>query len=270
MIKEALARQGFVHSQLELEYPGLHSLHINYLTFQKKLSGHLAQVELNNIVLEYQISRLIHGNFTRILIGNGTVALSSIASSEPEPLAESSELPPKQPLTVDELLKPLPPLPFQELVLGDVLIHREQAKDPLQDLTLNGSVNGENGFLNSHFIIEGPHIPAYELTWSGTSIGDAFLRLKSQKTPLPLIFFRSQKTQIQDTLDLQGSLEVDLSKMVKFVELFFPVHADITNLKGTIQATLERLSPEIHASRIRYGTKSRKGGRQLSGKYGSA
>ena len=129
-------------------------------------------------------------------------------------------------------------------MLGDVLIHRDQAKDPLQDLTLNGSVNGENGFLNSHFIIEGPHIPAYELTWSGTSLGDAFLRLKSQKTPLPLIFFRSQKTQIQDTLDLQGSLEVDLSKIVKFVELFFPVHADITNLKGTIQATWKGSLPK--------------------------
>ena len=223
LVKEVLAQQGFARVHIDLGYPDLHSLHINHLAFEKNVSENFAQVELNNIDLEYQIPRLIHGNLSRVLIGNGTIVLSSSASPEPADSTDSFESNPKRSPTIEEFLKPLPPLPFEELVLGNVMIHRDQAEDPLQDVTLNGSVNGRNGLLNSYFTVQGPQIPLYELTLSGTAIGDTSFTLGAPtSSSIPLISFRSQKLKSKILLTFRDRLKRTLRKSSSLLNYFFP------------------------------------------------
>ncbi len=257
LVKEGLTQQGFKNVTIRIGYPNTVVLPIHILDFEKNVSGELYHATFRNVDLEYHISRLLKGQLQRIVIGNGELVISSPASpsipTTPVPKdVNSSSPPPTTSLTIEEIFAPLPMPPFEELIVGEVSIHRSQIDNPLQQILVKGSLNTRNGTLHSHIDIQGPDISDYEITLSGESLGDANIAVLSPRSTQPtLIRFTSQATRVNDNIQLQASLNIDIANVAKLVQLFYPVDHSLTQMTGTITADWNGTLPrEVSADAI--------------------
>ncbi|WP_454060843.1 intermembrane phospholipid transport protein YdbH family protein [Candidatus Nitrospira salsa] len=237
-LTEGLKQHGFRHVSIQLGYPTTQTLTIHKLAFEKDLAEETYQGTFKNIKFEYHLSQLFNGHVSQITIESGDFIIkpaSAISTTEKERNGPSSSQ--DSSFTTDELLSPLPMLPFEQLLVGDISIDHTQATDPLQHILVAGTVDARNQELRTHFNIQGANIPDYEITLSGTSIGDLNLVILSPaSTPPTLARITSQATRIDQTLQLQGSLNIDIPNVLKLAELFVSVEHDLSQMTGNIAA----------------------------------
>lgn len=239
LLTEGLTQQGLQHVTVQLGYPTTQDLHINVLAFEKEISGERFQVTLHDINLEYQTSELLKGQLERITVGGGTLVIKSTITvaapgTQTTNIPASGEAPS---LTIDQLLAPFPMPPFEQLIVGEITIQRSDAHDPLQHILMNGSIDTSNGLLSSHFDIQGPHIPHYTITLSGTSIGDATFSILSPISTEPtLLNFSSQAIRNDKNMQLKGNLNIDIPNMVTLAKLFVPIDHELSQITGRLSA----------------------------------
>ncbi|GJL56601.1 MAG: hypothetical protein NPIRA02_37330 [Nitrospirales bacterium] len=238
VLTEALTQQGFTHVSIRLGYPTTHSLPIHMLTFQKDIAEASYQGTFHNIEMTYQLPQLFDGQLAQIVIGNGELAIKPVSSKPPAEQAPASFSAPHSPsFTIDEMLLPFPRLPFEQLIIGHIAIDRSLGDDPLQHIRVDGTVDTRQEALHTHFFIQGANIPDYDITLSGTSIGDISLAMLSPaSTPPTLARMTSHATRIADTVQVQGSLDIDIPNVIKLVKLFVPIERDFLQMSGTIIA----------------------------------
>ncbi len=239
LLTEGLTQQGLQNVTVQLDYPTTQNLRINLLAFEKELSGERFQVTLHDITLEYQASELFKGQLERIEVGGGTLVIESIQSTA-TPVTQNSNIPASgdaPPLTIDQLLAPFPMPPFKQLVVGEISIHHSDTHDPLQHILMNGTIDTSSGILRSNFDIQGPHIPHYTMTLSGTSIGDGTFTILAPTTSQPtLIHFSSQATRLAKNMQLEGDFNIDIPNIVKLAKLFVPIDHELSQITGSLSA----------------------------------
>ena len=242
LLSEGLTQQGFKHVTIRLGYPRADSLQIHVLAFEKKVSGKLYQVALNDIDVAYQLSQLLSGQLEKVAIGSGKLSIGSptLSPTSTTRIPTDTNVPSSKQapsLTVEELLAPFPMPPFKQLILGEVSIHHSEVDDPLQHILVKGSLDTRKETLLCHIDIRGSHIPSYEITLSGTSIGNATFSVLSPTSAHPtLLRFSSETTRVDKDLQSQGSLNIDIPNVLKLGKLFFPVDLDLSQMTGTITA----------------------------------
>jgi len=238
VLTTGLKQQGFKHVSIRLGYPTTHTLPIYQLTFEKDLADETYSVTFNNMAIEYQLPQLFNGHVSQLTIESGECIIqpaSSLSTTEKEK-SHSPSLPSPS-LTTDKLLTPFPLLPFDQLLVGDISIVRPQAEDSLQQIRVSGRLDADHKELRTRLTVQGTHIPDYEITLSGTSIGDVRVDILSPtSTPQTLAHVTSQVTPIDQTLQIQGKLNIDIPNVLKLIKLFFPVDHDLSQMTGTITA----------------------------------
>ncbi|GJL63927.1 MAG: hypothetical protein NPIRA04_25810 [Nitrospirales bacterium] len=237
-LTEGLQQQGFKHVSIQLGYPTTQALNIHKIAFEKDIAEETYQGTFKNIEFEYHLSQLFHGHVSHITIESGELIIkptAAVSATERKRKRPSTSQDPS--FTTDGLLSPFPTLPFEQLLIGDISIARTQAIDPLQHILVTGTVDARNQELRTQFNIQGPNIPSYEIVVSGTSISDLNLVILSQaSTPPTLAHMTSQATRVDQTLQLHGSLNVDISNVLKLAKLFVSVDHDLSQMIGNIAA----------------------------------
>ncbi len=240
-----MKQHGFTHVSIRLGYPTTHSLPIHRLAFQKDIAEASYQGTFQNIEITYQFPQLFDGQVAQIVIGSGNLDIKPLSSDLPTEKEQKGLSAPQSPsFTIDEMLSPFPRLPFEQLMIGQISIDRSLGDDPLQHIRVDGTVDTRQERLHTHLTIQGADIPDYDITLSGTSIGDISLAMLSpDSTPPTLARMTSHATRIADTVQVQGSLDIDIPNVIKLVKLFFPVERDFLQMTGTIAANWNGTTP---------------------------
>lgn len=247
ILTKELNNRGYENVHVKLDYPGWQSTVVRVLSFQKALVGQRVTLTLNDVALDYHIPQLISGTITRIHIPNASVEISSTVphSSPTDPSHGLTEISGATALTVGEMTRPLPPLPFKQLNIDSLLIHQTQTTGPFQQMLISGALMNMKGTLNGAFTFQGQHIPPYQLSISGKQLGDMEIVLQSPAlSTTPVLRFASTLHQSENGVQLKGMFQTDVRQLSTVLMPFAPASRALENVTGMVTANWTSSVPQ--------------------------
>jgi hypothetical protein len=247
-LKYFLYRQGYHHVSVQLRYPGWHTLHMPFLSFQKDLDGEFLLVTVQDSQLQYDIGTLFSGSIPRLTIPNASVSWRSRGGDNGQ-ACEPSQTTPAGPgqlasMTIGQLLQPLPELPVRELVVEQVHVFRECATGPLRDVRISGTLHKAGASADGTVVFQGAGSAAYRLTFAVSPLGGLDATLQTEPAaPNPIVAMQSQVRQDPSGMQLEGQASVDFAQLAPFLALVLPLGEDLQNVAGTMQATWTVTAP---------------------------
>ncbi|NKB80912.1 MAG: hypothetical protein GKS05_03245 [Nitrospirales bacterium] len=232
-----LQRQGFQRVTIKLGYPTFERFSIPVVSLETELWGQIVTLRLNRNEVNYHMAQLFSGMVDRIHFRTISLEMRPTPSDE-APIAQMQALPSAHhpPQTIAELVAPLPILPFREMLVDSMSIHRIQHSGPFQQVSLSGQVTHETGKLTGAFVFQGPNIPSYTFSFSGQPPQDIQVTLQSSASSQPTISLTSTLHRAETDMQLRGSAETDVPKLIEFLTLFLPLNKEWDMASGTLTA----------------------------------
>ena len=204
-----LHRQGYHHVTVQLGYPGWHTLHVPFLSFQKELDGESLSVTVQDSRLQYDIGALFSGRVHRLIIPDASVILRRRGGNDGQACGQSQTVTagPGQlaSVTVGQLLQPLPDLPWRELVVEQVHVFRECATGPLRDVRISGTLHKTGASADGTVVFQGAGSAAYRLTFAGSHLGGLDATLQTEPAaPSPIVAMQSHVRQAHPAYNLRA------------------------------------------------------------------
>ncbi|MCA9471588.1 MAG: YdbH domain-containing protein [Nitrospirales bacterium] len=250
LLQEELSKNGFKHITIQLGYPRTNTFQVQELAFEKDIAETLYKCTLHDMTFTYRLTELFNGQLQHIAIERGSVTIGRPVAADVstgQDVTDETSASPEQapPLTLDELLKPFPILPFSQLRIGEISIHRSSDDSPLQNISLSGTLDHHDGKWQAQIGVDGAEIPSYEFTLSGTSLGDAMVSLHSPTTtPSTLAQFSSQAKPVADNTHIQGTLTANIGNVITLAERFYPIDQELSKLAGTLSLSWTSTIPQ--------------------------
>ena len=232
-----LRTQGFQHVNIELGYPTFERVPTPVVSMETDLFGQMVTLRMDRSEVTYDFALLLSGMVDRIHFR--TISLDMRPLKPDEKLALNNTVPQSRqrpPQTIAELLNPLPILPFRELLVDKMSIHRVQHRGPFQQVSLSGIAKHETGKLSGLFMFEGPDISSYTFSFSGQFPSDIHAVLQSSASSQPMINLTSTLTRFETDMRLHGSAKMDVQKLLPFLKLFLPLNKEWETASGTLTA----------------------------------
>jgi hypothetical protein len=247
-LKYFLHRHGYHHVTVQLGYPGWHTLHVPFLSFQKDLDGESLSVTVQHSRLQYDIGALFSGYIHRLTIPNASVSWRGRGGNNGQ-ACEPSQTTTAGPgqlasVTVGQLLQPLPALPARELVVEQVHVFRECATGPLRDVRISGTLHKAGAAADGTVVFQGAESAAYRLTFAVSPLGGLDATLQTEPAaPSPIVAIQSHVRQGPSSIQLEGMATTDFAQLAPFLALVLPLGVELQNITGTMQATWTVTAP---------------------------
>jgi hypothetical protein len=241
-LKYFLHRHGYHHVTVQLGYPGWHTLHVPFLSFQKDLDGESLSVTVQDSRLQYDIGALFSGYIHRLTIPNASVSWRSRGGNNGQ-ACEPSQTTTAGPgqlasMSIGQLLQPLPELRARELVVEQVHVFRECATGPLRDVRISGTLHKAGAVADGTVVFQGAGSAAYRLTFAVSPLGGLNATLQTEPAaPSPIVAMQSHVRQDLSGMQLEGRANTDFAQLAPFLALLLPLGEDLQKVAGTMQAT---------------------------------
>lgn len=237
-----LSQYGYERVIVQLGYPGIGGIHVPVVSLQQNLGGETLLMSLTNVEIRYSLPKLVRGHVDSVILPDVAVQVLTThrqSADEVGDVTESEEEAddelPWNFLTVNDLLRRLPILPFDELRLDRVSIFREKATGPLRKVTISGSVRYREGEVNGHLSFQGQNTVFYGLTISGSSASTWSAVLVSQRLhTVPIVSWESQAHSIGEQIQVKGRLDVNVREFAPFIALLVPIGPDLGKVTGRV------------------------------------
>ncbi|MDH4243609.1 MAG: hypothetical protein OEV38_07605, partial [Nitrospira sp.] len=241
LLAQKLRDFGYSHVILQLSYPGLKQIRVPVLSFQEDWGEEQLIVSLMNTEIQYDLSQLLQGRTSRIVLREATVQILNTpttgrlqedgrSSEEVDDDASLLSL-----ITAGDLLRSLPILPFEELQLDHLSFFREQATGPLRRVTIAGSLTYSNRELGGHLSFRGLDTASYGLVVVGNSASTWSAILSSQRPHAsPIVAWQSQAQPSGSPIQVNGRLQVNVQELAPFIALLVPIGPELEKVTGHI------------------------------------
>lgn len=241
VLAEGLRNRGYSNVILQLGYPGWKQLHIPVVSFQEDLGGERLIVSLMNVEIRYDLSQLLQGHVSRIMLREAAIqvlnapSLGSVTENNKQIDKTDHDQSPWSWLTAGDLLQSVPILPFDELQLDHLTIFREQATGPLRRVTITGSLTYSGAELGGHLSFRGLDTASYGLVVVGNSASTWSAILASQRTQAtPILAWQSQAHPSGSQVQITGRLQVNVQELAPFIALMVPIGPELEKVTGHI------------------------------------
>ncbi len=241
LLAEELRDLGYRHVILQLSYPGWKHIRVPVLSFQEDLGEERLIVSVMNTELQYDVSQLLQGRTSRIVVRDATIQVLNTPSTDPlgEDERSTTEVDndpsPLSVITASDLLRSLPILPFKELQLDHLSFFREQATGPLRKVTVTGSLTYSGGELGGHLSFRGLDTASYGLVVVGNSASTWSAILSSQRPHAsPIVAWQSQAQPSGSQIQVNGRLQVNVQELAPFIALLVPIGPELEKVTGHI------------------------------------
>ena len=241
LLAEGLRNRGYSNVILQLGYPGWKQLHIPVISFQEELSEERLIVSLMNAEIRYDLSQLLQGRVSRIVLREAAVqvlnapSIGSLKGENSRIDKTDHEQSPWSWLTAGDLLRSVPILPFDELQLDHLTIFREQATGPLRRVTITGSLTHSGAELGGHLSFRGLDTASYGLVIVGNSASTWSAILASQRPQAaPIVAWQSQAHPSGSQIQINGRLQVNVQELAPFIALLVPIGPELERVTGHV------------------------------------
>ncbi|CUQ67572.1 YdbH domain-containing protein [Candidatus Nitrospira inopinata] len=242
LLARELSQYGYERVIVQLGYPGIEGIHVPVVSLQQNLGGETLLMSLTNVEIQYSLPKLVRGHVDSVILPDVAVQVLTThrqSADEAGDVTESEEDAddelPWSFLTVNDLLRRLPILPFDELRLDRVSIFREKATGPLRKVTISGSVRYREGEVNGHLSFQGQNTVSYGLTISGSSASTWSAVLVSQRLhTVPIVSWESQAHSSGEQIQVKGRLDVNVREFAPFIALLVPIGPDLGKVTGRV------------------------------------
>jgi hypothetical protein len=242
LLARELSQYGYERVIVQLGYPGIGGIHVPVVSLQQNLGGETLLMSLTNVEIQYSLPKLVRGHVDSVILPDVAVQVLTThrqSADEAGDVTESEEDAddefPWSFLTVNDLLRRLPILPFDELRLDRVSIFREKATGPLRKVTISGSVRYREGEVNGHLSFQGQNTVSYGLTISGSSASTWSAVLVSQRLhTVPIVSWESQAHLSGEQIQVKGRLDVNVREFAPFIALLVPIGPDLGKVTGRV------------------------------------
>lgn len=241
LLAEKLRDFGYSHVILQLGYPGWNQMRVPVLSFQEDLGEERLIVSVMNTEIQYDLSQLLQGRTSRIVLRDATIQVLNTPSTDPlQEVERSTEEVDRDPsplslITAGDLLRSLPILPFDELQLDHLSLFREQATGPLRRVTIAGSLTYSGHELGGHLSFRGLDTASYGLVVVGNSASTWSAILASQRPQAsPIVAWQSQAHPSGSLIQINGRLQVNVQELAPFIALLVPIGPELEKVTGHI------------------------------------
>lgn len=241
VLAKGLRDRGYSNVILQLGYPGWTHMRVPVISFQEELREERLIVSLMNAEVRYDLSQLLQGRVSRIVLQDAALQVLNTPSIRSSPADDGrtdqadGEQSPWNLLTAGDLLRSLPILPFDELQLDHLTIFREQATGPLRRVTITGSLTYGGGELGGHLSFRGLDTASYGLVVVGNSASTWSAILASQRPQAtPIVAWQSQAHPSGSQVQINGRLQVNVQELAPFIALLVPIGPELEKVTGHV------------------------------------
>ena len=241
LLANTLRDHGYSHVILQLGYPGWAHMRIPVVSFQQDLGEEQLMVSLTDAEIGYDLSQLLQGRVTRIVLRDAAIHVLTVQSTEPTVQDEKDRdqlddaESPWRLLTAGDLLRSLPILPFDELQLDHLTIFREQATGPLRRVTIDGSLTYSGREVDGHLVFRGRDTASYDLAVVGHSASTWSVTLASQRPQAaPIVSWQSQAHPNGSQIQVKGRLQINVQELAPFIALLVPIGPELERVTGEV------------------------------------
>lgn len=250
MLEQWLQKDGSREVSIVLGRPGWGRFVIPEVNIIQAMEGERLAVRLREGLLEFSLAGLLSGRCDRVVLGRITVDLDRSATATAPRTSNSEDVPSDEDvsvwnmLTVGDLVRGLPDLPFSELIVSQLTLSREQASGPLRHVVIVGSVRQRAEGLLAEMVVRGEGTEAYALKVSDLSTYIRVIQLETlDSLPKPLMTWRSEAVPGPAQTQLRGMLDLHVQELAPFVALAAPIGSEWRQVSGRVQASWEGAAP---------------------------
>ncbi|MBX3329193.1 MAG: YdbH domain-containing protein [Nitrospira sp.] len=241
LLANRLREHGYSNVILQLGYPGWTHMRIPVVSFQQDLGEEQLMVSLTDAEIRYDLSQLLQGRVSRIVLRDASIHVLTEQSTEPTAQDEEDTdrlddaQSPWRLLTAGDLLRSLPILPFDELQLDHLTIFREQATGPLRRVTIDGSLTYSGRELDGHLAFRGRDTASYGLVVVGHSASTWSVTLAAQRPQAaPIVSWQSQADPNGSQIQVKGRLRINVQELAPFIALLVPIGPELERVTGEV------------------------------------
>jgi len=248
VLKWKIGEHGYDLVEIQVGYPTSTSITLGPLILEGTSAGRPVALRIDKIVAEYTLSQLLGRRVENISIQEVSLEIqppqdSALNSQEASPVGMDTAL--VSSLTLGALLHPIPSLPMQSLEVGKFILIERSISQPERAMEVSGGVTQDNGMLSGVLNITGSHIPPSKMSFQGTSLADVHVSLTStQQSDSPALHISSVLTEDQEVVTFKGKVEIDVEKIIPYIEPFIPLPQEIPSVTGKIQASWTGALPQ--------------------------
>jgi hypothetical protein len=240
LLADRLRDYGYSNVILQLGYPGLARMNIPVASFQQDLGDERLIVSLTDAEIRYDLSQLLQGHVSRIVLRDAAIHVLTVQSAEPTAQEEDTDQldnteSPWRLLTAGDLLRSLPILPFDELQLDHLTIFREQATGPLRRVTIDGSLTYSGREVEGRLTFRGRDTASYGLVVVGHSASTWSVTLASQQShAAPIVSWQSHAHPSGSQIQVNGRLQINVQELAPFIALLVPIGPELERVTGEV------------------------------------
>jgi hypothetical protein len=236
LLARLLIQRGFDQVVVQLDRPELTSLRIPRLSLHKDLGSEQLSLVLEDGRVEYDLWELLKGRVNTVVVPRASILLQQhdIEGKGSPAEISSSEQPT---LALGTLFQPIPRLPFDQLFLDQVTVHRDRASGPFRDMTISGTVQEREHVLTGALTFKGLEGSAYQCRWMGRHAGVMTAELhRIGRQGSPVVAFRSEEVPSESDLRLRGTFQTEFQELAPLLALIIPLGPQIEQISGTVMA----------------------------------
>ncbi|MGE3152968.1 MAG: YdbH domain-containing protein [Nitrospiraceae bacterium] len=232
LLVRLLVLRGFDQVVVQVDRPGLTSLHIPNLSVHKVLGSEHLRLALEDVQVEYDLRELLRGRLGTVVVPRASIVLQDARGS-----SDPADVPEPPTLAFGTLFQPIPKLPLAQLFLDQVTVHRDRASGPFRDMTISGTIQEHAQVLTGALTFKGLQGSAYQLRWMGRHAGAMTVELhRLGRQGSPVVSFRSEQLPSDSDLHLRGTFQTEFQELAPLLALLVPLGPQIEQISGTVSA----------------------------------
>ncbi|MDF0644978.1 MAG: YdbH domain-containing protein [Nitrospira sp.] len=243
LLERWLHNAGFEEATIRVELPGWGLISLSNIRLKHLLQDEALIIESRETVIRYSLAGLLAGRFDEVALPDVRMGLTAV----PPPIPQESEGDERHAqeqffslfnmVTVSDLVRGIPLLPWDDLQLGRLEITRERATGPFRQLKVGGSVRQRGEGLLATITVQGSDTQAYELRVSDLATGIMSLQLAANdSSSVPILSWRSEAIVGEAHAQLRGMIDVNVQALAPFLALVLPAGSEWRETTGRIQA----------------------------------
>ncbi|SLM48305.1 protein of unknown function [Nitrospira japonica] len=243
LLERWLHHAGFEEATVRIALPEWGLISIPDVRLKQLLRDEALIIESKETIIRYSLSGLLAGRFDEVTLPDVRMELTAVPSSaSPVPdgddrRAQEQFLALFNVVTVSDLVRGIPILPWSHLQLGRLEITRQQATGPFRQLKVAGSVRQRGEGLLATITAQGNDTQAYELRVSDLTTGIMSVQFAAiGASSVPIISWRSETIVGEAHAQLRGIIDVNVQALAPFLALVLPAGSEWRETTGRIQA----------------------------------
>jgi len=243
LLERWLHDAGFEEATVRISLPGWGLISIPDVRLKQVLQDETLIIESRETVIKYSLSGLLTGRFDDVTLPDVRMELTAIPPSAShahegdDRRAQEQFLALFNVVTVSDLVRGIPLLPWSHLQLGRLEITRQQATGPFRQLKVAGSVRQRGEGLLATITAQGNDTQAYELRVSDLTTGIMSVQFAAiGSSSVPIISWRSETIVGDAHAQLRGIIDVNVQALAPFLALVLPAGSEWRDTTGRFQA----------------------------------